>query len=231
LLSHGLKLAALASLAVRVGFVSAAAHADDAAKKSNELGTIIVTGSQLPSDTKTTGSSVTVIGEQEIEDGQYRNALGALQQVPGLDIVQSGGFGGNAAVFLRGGNSEGTLVLLDGIELNNPATPNRSYNMANLTLENIERVEVIRGPQSTIYGSDAMGGVINLVSKKAKRVFTPRLPQRRARIIPSLRWATSLTEVRGSMSLLGLLVKISVASQPRTPPMEIVSTMDMRIPR
>lgn len=168
LLSHGLKLAALASLAVRVGFVSAAAHADDAAKKSNELGTIIVTGSQLPSDTKTTGSSVTVIGEQEIEDGQYRNALGALQQVPGLDIVQSGGFGGNAAVFLRGGNSEGTLVLLDGIELNNPATPNRSYNMANLTLENIERVEVIRGPQSTIYGSDAMGGVINLVSKKAQ---------------------------------------------------------------
>lgn len=168
LLSPGLKLAALASLTVSVGFVSAAAHADDVAKKSNELGTIIVTGSQLPSDTKTTGSSVTVIGEQEIEDGQYRNALGALQQVPGLDIVQSGGFGGNAAVFLRGGNSEGTLVLLDGIELNNPATPNRSYNMANLTLENIERIEVIRGPQSTIYGSDAMGGVINLVSKKAQ---------------------------------------------------------------
>ena len=144
------------------------AYGEQPTSGSSELGTIIVTGSQLPSDTETTGSSVSVVGEQEIEDGQYRNALGALQQVPGLDIVQSGGFGGNASIFLRGGNSEGTLVLLDGIELNNPATTNRAYNMANLTLENIERIEVIRGPQSTIYGSDAMGGVINLVSKKAQ---------------------------------------------------------------
>jgi vitamin B12 transporter len=94
--------------------------------------------------------------------------MNALRQLPGVDVVQSGGNGGNAAVFLRGGNSEHTLVLLDGIELNNPATANRSFNLANLTLENIERIEVIRGPQSTIYGSDAMGGVINLISKKAK---------------------------------------------------------------
>lgn len=168
LLSLALRLATFACFGASVGLACSAARAEDATKKSNEVGTIIVTGSQLPSDTETTGSSVTVVGEQEIEDGQYRNALGALQQVPGLDIVQSGGFGGNAAIFLRGGNSEGTLVLLDGIELNNPATTNRSYNLANLTLENIERIEVIRGPQSTIYGSDAMGGVINLVSKKAQ---------------------------------------------------------------
>lgn len=158
----------LALACVASNFFSVIARAEDAANPSSEVGTIVVTGSQLPSDTRTTGSSVTVVGEQEIEDGQYRNALGALQQVPGLDIVQSGGFGGNASIFLRGGNSEGTLVLLDGIELNNPATTNRAYNMANLTLENIERIEVIRGPQSTIYGSDAMGGVINLVSKKAQ---------------------------------------------------------------
>jgi vitamin B12 transporter len=111
---------------------------------------------------------VSVVSQQDLEDGQYRNAIDAIQQVPGVDVVQSGGQGGNASVFLRGGNSEFTLVLLDGIELNNPASTNRSFNMSNLTLENIERIEVVRGPQSTIYGSDAMGGVINLVSKKAQ---------------------------------------------------------------
>ncbi|MFN4895484.1 MAG: TonB-dependent receptor plug domain-containing protein [Pseudomonadota bacterium] len=134
----------------------------------SEVSQILVTGSSLDATLENTGSDVSVLTEQDLKDGQYRNAIGALRQLPGVDVVQSGGNGGNAAVFLRGGNSEHTLVLLDGIELNNPATANRSFNMANLTLENIERIEVIRGPQSTIYGSDAMGGVINLISKKAK---------------------------------------------------------------
>jgi vitamin B12 transporter len=137
-------------------------------EKASSVDQIIVTGSSLDSTLENTGSSVSVLTEQELKDGQYRNAMNALRQLPGVDVVQSGGNGGNAAVFLRGGNSEHTLVLLDGIELNNPATANRSFNLANLTLENIERIEVIRGPQSTIYGSDAMGGVINLISKKAK---------------------------------------------------------------
>lgn len=147
---------------------STCVSAQESTKTSHEVGQIIVTGTQLNSTVETTGSSVSVISNQDIEDGQYRNAIDALQQVPGVDIVQSGGPGGNAAVFLRGANSEQTLILLDGMELNNPASANRSFNMANLTLENIDRIEVIRGPQSTIYGSDAMGGVINLISKKAE---------------------------------------------------------------
>ena len=133
-----------------------------------EVTTIIVTGTSLESTADSTGSDVSILSEDQLQDGQYRNALTALRQVPGLDVVQSGPNGGNAAIFLRGGNSEHTLILLDGIELNNPASTNRAYNIANLTLENIERIEIIRGPQSTVYGSDAMGGVINLISKKAK---------------------------------------------------------------
>jgi vitamin B12 transporter len=131
--------------------------------------TIVVTGAGISSSLKDSPSSVSVLTEQQLVDGQYRNASAALRQVPGVDVVQSGGNGGNSSIFIRGGNSEHTLVLLDGIELNNPATTNRSFNLANLTLENIERIEVIRGPQSTIYGSDAMGGVINLVSKRAQK--------------------------------------------------------------
>lgn len=130
---------------------------------------IIVTGAGLSTPLEDSPSSVSVLTEQELIDGQYRNASAALRQIPGVDVVQSGGLGGNSSIFIRGGNSEHTLVLLDGIELNNPATTNRAFNLANLTLENIERIEVIRGPQSTIYGSDAMGGVINLVSKRAKQ--------------------------------------------------------------
>jgi vitamin B12 transporter len=149
--------------------VPSAVAQDKGTSESSSVGQIIVTGSALNETLENTGSSVSVVSEQDLQDGQYRNAIDALQQVPGVDVVQSGGNGGNAAIFLRGGNSEHTLILLDGIELNNPATANRSFNMANLTLENIERIEVIRGPQSTVYGSDAMGGVINLVSKKAKQ--------------------------------------------------------------
>ena len=139
------------------------------AEKGQELDQIIVTGTRLEATQKTEGSTSTVLTEQQLEDGQYRSAIDALAQVPGVDVVQSGGPGGNASIFIRGADSGQTLVLLDGIELNNPASTNRSFNMANLTLENVERVEVIRGPQSTIYGSDAMGGVINLVSKKARQ--------------------------------------------------------------
>lgn len=141
----------------------------DSDTASGQVDQIIVTGTRLETTERTEGSAVTVLTQQQLEDGQYRSAKDALQQVPGLDVVQSGGPGGNTAIFIRGADSGQTLVMLDGIELNNPASTNRGFNMANLTLENIERVEVIRGPQSTIYGSDAMGGVINLISKKAEK--------------------------------------------------------------
>ncbi len=156
----------VATVAGVSGITSAVAQ--EKSSDSENVGQIIVTGTRLENTTETTGSSVSVLSEQDLEDGIYRNATEAIQQVPGVDVVQSGGQGGNAGVFLRGGNSEFTLVMLDGIELNNPASTNRSFNISNLTLENIERIEVVRGPQSTIYGSDAMGGVINLVSKKAQ---------------------------------------------------------------
>jgi vitamin B12 transporter len=157
----------LALLAVCYGFCQPSI-AEEVGEKPSSVNQIIVTGTGIDSTLENTGSSVSVLTEQDLKDGQYRNALNAIRQVPGVDVVQSGGNGGNAGVFLRGANSEHTLVLLDGIELNNPATANRSFNLANLTLENIERIEILRGPQSTIYGSDAMGGVINLISKKAK---------------------------------------------------------------
>ena len=129
---------------------------------------IIVTASRLETTQEDVGSSVSIVTQEELQQGKYPNVVQALRKVPGLDIVQSGGPGGNAAAFIRGADSSQTLVLLDGIELNNPASPNRAFNLTNLTLENVDRIEIIRGPQSSIYGSDSMGGVINIISKKAK---------------------------------------------------------------
>ena len=67
---------------------------------------------------------------------------------------------------MRGGKSGNVLVLVDGVEVNDPSNPDRSFDFSNITTDNIERIEIIRGPQSMLYGSDATGGVINIITKK-----------------------------------------------------------------
>ena len=189
--------ACAAATAFVVAACAAEAQEDNYTSADGTVDQIVVTGTRLEATEKTDGSAVTVLGQQQLEDGQYRSAVDALQQVPGVDVVQSGGPGSNASVFIRGADSGQTLVMLDGIELNNPASTNRSFNMANLTLENIERIEVVRGPQSTIYGSDAMGGVINLISKTAEKGVH-----------------VSATSEAGSFSSFNQLANLSYGSDP-----------------
>ncbi len=128
----------------------------------------VITATRIETPTAKTASSLTVISGQEIENKQEASVLEALRGQPGLNVVQAGGPGAQTAVFLRGAKSEHTLVLIDGIEMNNPITPGRNFDFAHLTTDNIERIEIIRGPQSTLYGSDAIGGVINIITKKGK---------------------------------------------------------------
>ena len=155
---------AIACFAVQ--FISSQQSFLAAQTKEATLDEVVVTASRIDTKKSQVASSVTVITAEELIKGQYRSVAEALRQVPGVDIVQSGPVGGNVAAFIRGANSEHTLVLLDGIELNNPATTNRAFNLANLTLENVDRIEILRGPQSTLYGSDALGGVINIITKR-----------------------------------------------------------------
>ncbi len=127
---------------------------------------VVVSAHHFETPAEKVGSSVTVITAEDIERSQKVYLLDLLRDVPGVDVVQSGGRGGNASVFLRGANSEHTLVVLDGIEINNPGSNARFFNFANMSLENIEQVEILRGSQSTLYGSDAIGGVIHITTKK-----------------------------------------------------------------
>jgi len=127
---------------------------------------IVVTATRIETPSKEIGSSVTVVPNTEIKQKQKRTVLEVLRSVPALDVVQTGGPGATTSIFIRGANSEHTLVLLDGIEMNDPISPGRYFDFANLTTDNIEQIEIIRGPQSTLYGSDAIGGVINIITAK-----------------------------------------------------------------
>src|SRR3954447_12292039 len=126
---------------------------------------LTVTATRLPMPTSEVGSSVTVITGQEIQQGQERTLPDVLRDVSGLNVVQLGGPGGLTSVFIRGTNSNHTKVFIAGIDAGDPSTPNGAFDFAHLLTDDIERVEVLRGPQSGLYGSDAIGGVINIITR------------------------------------------------------------------
>ncbi|HEX4131371.1 MAG TPA: TonB-dependent receptor [Pirellulales bacterium] len=119
-----------------------------------------------PTELGNTGSSVTVITAEQIQQRRQFTVTEMLRGLPGVDVVQAGGPGQVTSVFIRGASAEQTKVILDGIWMNDPITTGRLFDFSTLQVDNIERIEIIRGPQSLLYGSDAIGGVINIVTKK-----------------------------------------------------------------
>jgi vitamin B12 transporter len=129
---------------------------------------IVVTATRIETPAQEIASSVTVISKEELERMKKTTVLEALEEVLGLTVIQNGPAGGAASTFIRGANSEHTLFLMDGVELNDPISPARSFDLAHFTLDSIERIEILRGPQSTLYGSDALSGVVNIITKKGQ---------------------------------------------------------------
>ncbi|MEA1980779.1 MAG: TonB-dependent receptor plug domain-containing protein, partial [candidate division Zixibacteria bacterium] len=127
---------------------------------------IVVTANRKATPVKEIGSSVTVITENDIQKSQESSVAEILRTVPGLNVVQSGGTGKATSVFMRGANSHHTLVIIDGIEMNDPSSPNGAFDFAHLNSGNIQRIEILRGSQSVLYGSDAIGGVIQIFTKR-----------------------------------------------------------------
>lgn len=127
--------------------------------------TVVVSATRIPTTVSQVASSVTVITAPQIEARQLRDLPSVLRTVPGLDVVQSGGPGGQTSLFMRGSNSNHTKVILDGIDIGDPSNPTGAADVSKLLTGDIARLEVLRGPGSALYGSDAIGGVISITTK------------------------------------------------------------------
>ena len=129
---------------------------------------VVVTAARIETPAREVASSVTVVAGADLDRARAMSVFEAVRDAAGLSFNANGGPGAASSLLLRGANSEHVLVLLDGVELNDPMNPSRSFDFAHLGLENVERVEVLRGPQSTLYGSDALGGVISILTRRGE---------------------------------------------------------------
>ncbi len=149
------KLTYLAGTACLAVLLPTAVQAQDA----NE---IVVTASGFEQPKDETGQAITVIDEEELRQKQIAVVSDVLREVPSIAQGRNGGIGATTGVFIRGANSSQTLVLIDGVRINDPSTPNGLFDFGTLLTGNIDRVEILRGPNSVIWGSQAIGGVINI---------------------------------------------------------------------
>jgi len=129
--------------------------------------TIEVTGTRTPLSVVDIASSVTVITAEDLENRQTFSLPDLLNTLPGIAVARAGSVGGQAQLRLRGGEANQTLVLLDGIQMNDPAAGDE-VQFELLSATEIERIEIIRGPLSSVWGSDAVSGVINIITKKGE---------------------------------------------------------------
>lgn len=146
-----------------VALLSLWCAAVNAAGASDE--SVVITATRLPTPELEIASSVTVVTADDIAARQERTFSELLRDIPGLNVVQEGGSGGLTSVFIRGTNSNHVKVLVDGIDVSDPSNAGAVFDFGQLLTQDIERVEVLRGPQSGLYGSDAIGGVINVITR------------------------------------------------------------------
>jgi vitamin B12 transporter len=131
--------------------------------------TVVVTATRTARSIDRVGSTITVIDAADLELHQDRLVIDALERVPGVSVRRDGDrLGSRPSIFIRGADSDQTLVLVDGVRLQDPSAPNREAFLDHLGVEEIERIEVLSGPQSVLYGSDSLGGVINIITKKGE---------------------------------------------------------------
>jgi vitamin B12 transporter len=123
---------------------------------------IIVTATGIEQKRDDSGQAIALITEADLTRSQAINITDALKAVPGLSIAERGAYGSQSSAFLRGGNSSQTLVLIDGVRVNDPSSPNGLFDFGGLTVGNIDQIEVLRGPNSIVWGSQAIGGIISI---------------------------------------------------------------------
>jgi vitamin B12 transporter len=155
------------TLLFAAGFCASASpcHAEEAPATDN-LDAVVVTATRTEQPRALTGESISLITAPELQVWQALVVTDALQATPGAVVMRNGGVGQTAGLGLRGATAGQTLVLIDGVRINDPSSPDGSVILSDLLVNNLDRIEILRGPQSTLYGSDAIGGVVNLISQR-----------------------------------------------------------------
>lgn len=161
--------ALLLSTTAFLGIASSAALAQDAGTTFLE-GITIYSANRTPTEAAKTGSSVTVITEQDIQAQSKTYLKDYLEQVTGVNLTQTGSPGGVTGISIRGANQSYVKVLLDGMDLSDPSGAQVVTQFEHLLVGDVSRIEVLKGPQSTLYGGDAVGGVISIDTKAATRL-------------------------------------------------------------
>lgn len=132
------------------------------ARDTARVAPVVVTATRSALATRRSPSSVSVVTGEQLKREGITTVVDALRRMPGLTVVQSGSFGGVTSLFIRGGESKFTKVLIDGIAVNDAGG---SFDFSTLSTDNIDRIEVVRGPASVLYGSEAMAGVVQLITR------------------------------------------------------------------
>jgi outer membrane cobalamin receptor len=149
--------------AARAAVLGGAAELDLHLELAARRDVVVVTAERTEIPASAAASSITVISRAQLEEMHAENAGDALRHVPGLNVVESGSRGAQTSVFARGGNSNYNLVLVDGVPVNDFGG---GFNFASLPVDTIERIEVVRGPQSALYGLNAIGSVIHIITRR-----------------------------------------------------------------
>jgi outer membrane receptor protein involved in Fe transport len=145
------------------------------AAQGGALEPIVITATRTAQPLDRTGSSMSVINADDLATQQTAFVGDALAQTPGLSVTREGGPGQLTSVFIRGAETGESVTLIDGIRINDPSAPDGAPVLGDLLVNNIDRIEVLRGPQSTLYGSDAIGGVVNILTQRGgPQPFTAR---------------------------------------------------------
>jgi vitamin B12 transporter len=157
-----------ASMAIAITLLPVIANAQQPPTEPTRPLEVVVTANRSPTSIQRTGSAITVISGEELQATNPASLADALRRVPGLTLTETGGPGGATSVRLRGNDTRHTLVLIDGVRVNDPTDVGGGFDFASLSALDIERIEVLRGPQSALYGSDAIGGVINIITRRGR---------------------------------------------------------------
>jgi len=157
------RLAALPLLLCSTAALAQEAPRPDAAATDTGAD-IVVAANRAPVDADRVTAAVTVLDKTAIDRAQDLSVADLLLRTPGVSLSRNGGYGTSTSLRIRGAESDQTVVVIDGVKINDPSSPGGGYNFANLLIGDASRIEVLRGPQSILWGSQAIGGVVNIVT-------------------------------------------------------------------